>query len=121
MKFQKAPAHMGKVLTLFVGNGDKRILDDEVLEGAYWQKFVEMGFLVPYEEKAEPEPAKPAAKAAPAPKPEKAPEPAPDPAPDPAPAPESGMTRSTADKMAKAQGKGKSVSTKTKGGKRRKK
>lgn len=122
-RFKKAPAH--KTLTLFVGNGDKRIMDGEVLEGAYWQKFADQGFLVPVEDDdVTPIPA-PVKAAAPA----KAPEPKPEP--EPAPEPKKTldraveamgtMTRSGADKMATAQGdKGRSASTKGKG-KRRKK
>ena len=122
MKFQKAPAHMGKVLTLFVGNGDKRILDSDVLEGAYWQKFVGLGFLVPVDDEASAPP--PAVPYVP-PKAEVLPEKAPDPVfvTDSASDSESKgtMTRSGADKMAKAQGaKGTSTSTRHKG-KRRKK
>ena len=131
MKFKKAPAYVGKSLKLYVGGGDRPIADDEELEGAYWQKFADQGFLVPVEEEAPaPAPVKPKAKVAPAkapepaPEPEKAPEPAPEPekAPEPPPEePKGTMTKSTADKMAKAQGsKGKSASTKPKS-KRRKK
>ena len=124
-RFQKAPAFMGKSLTLYVGGGDRTIGDGEVLEGPYWQKFVDQGFLVPYEEEPKAPPkalpkappkAPPKAEPKPEPKPEPSPEPKEEPKPEPpVEEPKGTMTKSTADKMAKAQGaKGTSTSTKPK-------
>jgi hypothetical protein len=129
-RFQKAPAHMGKSLTLYVGGGDRTIGDNEVLEGPYWQKFVDQGFLVPFEEKEEaptpvpaPAPVKKVEPKAPPkeePKAEPKAEPKPEPKEEPkveppVEEPKGTMTKSTADKMAKAQGEnGISTSTKPK-------
>jgi hypothetical protein len=130
MKFKKARPG---VLRLNVGGGTKLVKDDEILEGAYWKKFADLGMLVLVEEEAAAPVPKPVTKKAPAKEPEKVPEepkkaePKAEPEPEPkAPEPESKveegtMTKSFADKMAKAQGdKGTSVSTKSKT-KRRKK
>jgi hypothetical protein len=125
MKFKKA--HMGKTLTLFVGNGDKRIMDNEVLEGSYWQKFADQGFLVRIDEDVDPlpEPVKYEPKAEPEPEPVKY-EPKAEPVSEVAlkldSEPRGAMTRSGADKMAKSQGSsGMSVSTKSSKKKRHRK
>ena len=113
--FKKAPAFVGRNLSLFVGNGDRRIGDNEILEGVYWEKFVKQGFLVPVDEsevKLESKKVIPKIKKVKLKEPEevKTKE-----------VVESGITKSTADKMAEIQGEsGKSVSTKSKS-KRRKK
>jgi len=114
-KYKKAPAFMGKVLTLFVAGGDRRIGDTEVLEGGYWQKFVEQGFLVPCaeEQPKAPAPAPAPVKVAPVPKPDVKPEP--EPAPEPEPQIEKGTaTKSSASKMAKLMGKKSKSATKKK-------
>ena len=72
MKFCKAPKYKGKYLSINVGGGDRRVEDNDVLEGPQYARFVQYGWLVQMKEADAPE-ATP--EAAPAPKvTEKAPE-----------------------------------------------
>lgn len=137
MQFKKSPAYIGKILRLYAGGSDKLIGDNEILNGAYWKKFADQGLLV----KIDSEPVKPVARK-PLVKPKKTEEPVSakklakalteikkeESKPEPEslvddsgpeivdePKSEGTMTKSSADKMAKAQGdSGKSVSTKKK-------
>ena len=86
-KYIKAPAFKGKHLSLHVSGASRTIVDGVVLVGPQWEKFVKLGFLVPFEEPA-PVPPPPVVEKV---EPVKAPEPpvsAPEPAPEPEAAPE---------------------------------
>ena len=55
-KFKKAKGHLGKYLSIYVGNADKTISDTETLIGDKYAPFVSMGYLQEIkEEKAPPE------------------------------------------------------------------
>lgn len=82
-KFIKSPAYKGKHLSLHVSGASRTIFDGMVLVGAQWEKFVKLGFLIPFVEEppkaaaapAPPSPPAPEPKVEPASEPEKAPEP----------------------------------------------
>lgn len=88
-KFIKSPAYKGKHLSLHVSGASRTIFDGMVMVGAQWEKFVKLGFLIPFVE----EPPKAAAAPAPPPpppeeKPEENPPSEPEKAPEPPAAPE---------------------------------
>lgn len=89
-RYKKAPAYMGKYLSIKIGNRDKTVQDHDVLTGNL-DMYVELGMLV---EDTGPAPA-------PAPKP--APASTPAPALASSPSPEGGITKSPAAKMAAQQ------------------
>jgi len=72
-KYTKAPAWVGKNLTLAVGRGDKRIEDGVLYNDSRLAKYVRLGFLVAVEDDKEPAqaPSKPAKVASPDSKAEK--------------------------------------------------
>lgn len=54
----RKPANLrGKLLTIYVNGGDRRIEDWEILEGPQWEQFVSLGLLEPVAGSTEPVPA----------------------------------------------------------------